>query len=563
MRIMICTLLFLLPIAVFAQTPTQITIGPDTHPIPITGFNLNSLTKPSWQNESFTDSVRALHPTVIRYPGGTTSQYWDWKNGKVWPLSYWQNGTFQNHQNLGQATSVPHKLEDFKMAIDMLEAEPLFVLNVLSDDLESQMDFLRHANQIGLSVNWIELGNEMYFLEQDFINRYPLPEDYANEMLVWIDSIQSEFPDARIAAIGASESPFTPSGDNTPARIQFWNDAMLDILPDGINLTFHRYYRHGNNASGVEIGRTLAHAFSGYRDEEKYTVDSLPQGRNAWWTEYNLTDNLTGNHMVATSWLHGLFTGILHLNKLSNPKNEMIIMHQITGKEPFGALDSYFIDGDTIQNHITPLGKAMGLIHQAEYNATLAHPLQFSTNPNQSWNATDYPSLMGWAFQGDDIQQFIILNCSPQAFDLNVSEVSDENFHYEQIHSSAPTSLDPTSNHIVSIQGNTTGSIMSPAYSLTLIDLNPTITSLDNTQMSGIEYTIYPNPSHSDLNLDFKKIFNGNISIIDLNGQLLYHETLSDKNSHSIHIHHFPRGHHFVKIKNTAGVSSIIPVIFK
>lgn len=538
----------LLPLMALGQVSSQVSLSNNTRTTPTTGLNLNSITKPSWQNQSFLDSTAALLPNMIRYPGGTTSQYWDWRNGKVLPLSFWQNGTLQNHQNLATAEAVPHRLEDFKVAIEKLGVEPMYVLNVLTDSLESQMAFLRHAKAIGLSVNWIELGNELYFLEEDFVGKYPSPANYASEMRVWIDSIWAEFPNANVAAIGASESPKSNNGGNSPPRLTRWNDLVFPILQEGVDITFHNYYKHGNNVTGVDVNRTFATAFDGYKTKESFTVDSLTQGRKAWWTEYNLRDDLSGNHIVATSWLHGLFTSILHLEKLSNEKNRVIIMHQLTGKEPFGALDSYFVNGDTLSNVITPLGKAITFIHKAEAQTENATQLNFSNNPMQTWNTISYPSLIGWRFQGADTDKLLLLNCSPEAFELDIAAFSDKGFSYEQLSSRDLTRLDPTSEALRLTKGSTSSKLSSVPYSLTVVDLNNTVLNIEKSISHTAAISLYPNPASSTLVMDFPEAFSGKLQLMDINGKVLLEKSLEKKMTHSIDVSTFTSGMYLLRV---------------
>lgn len=538
---------------VLAQTNTVVTESTNTRTSPKTGINLNSLTKPTWKNSFFLDSVQALNPHILRYPGGTTSQYWDWRNGKVWPISNWQNGIFKNHQNLALLPAVPHKLEDYKIAIDSLDAEPLFVLNVLSDTMESQLNFLHHADNIGLEIKWIELGNEMYFSKTDFVNRFPTPSDYANEMLVWIDSIQADFPNAKIAVIGVSENPFTPNGDSSPSRVKDWNDAVFSIIPTNIDITFHRYYSHGNGGNTVDINKTFASAVIGYQEEESFTVDSLSLGRKAWWTEYNLTDNLNGNHRVATSWLHGLFTSLLHLKKLENPNNEMLLIHQITGKEPFGALDSYFSSVDTLNNYITPLGKAISLLNKAEQNTTKATKLDFSTNPTITSNGNAFSSLWGWRFQSIDRDNIIILNTSSQQFDLNLKAFSYQTYNFRQITSTHLTTLDPKSNNIQITNGTSPNNLLIEPYSLTMVDLNNIVLNTKEIWNAEHSMVIFTNPAQTELTIQFENLFSGFLKLFSLEGKLITSKRIENKKNEFIPINDVANGIYFLNIFSLEG----------
>lgn len=50
------------------------------------------------------------------------------------------------------------RLEDFAVTLAATGTAPLFVLNMLTDTLASQLRFLAHAESLGMPINFIELG---------------------------------------------------------------------------------------------------------------------------------------------------------------------------------------------------------------------------------------------------------------------------------------------------------------------------------------------------------------------------------------------------------------------
>ena len=48
------------------------------------GYNSNTWNSgPKWDVDEFRHAVGRLFPGIIRYPGGTISNYWDWRTGNV------------------------------------------------------------------------------------------------------------------------------------------------------------------------------------------------------------------------------------------------------------------------------------------------------------------------------------------------------------------------------------------------------------------------------------------------------------------------------------------------
>ena len=47
---------------------------------PLMGYNAHMSDAPSWHQQNFEQTLSKLHPNTLRYPGGSNSFYWDWKN---------------------------------------------------------------------------------------------------------------------------------------------------------------------------------------------------------------------------------------------------------------------------------------------------------------------------------------------------------------------------------------------------------------------------------------------------------------------------------------------------
>ena len=528
---------------------TIITANTNNNPrsIPKVGYNSNALTMPSINNQSFVDSVRKLEVPVFRYPGGTNSQYWDWQNGKSLPPSAWVNngGTLQNYAYIGTTPMVPLPLAEFKRFIDSLGAKPLYVLNVLSRNLSDQMNMLRAAQNIGLEVELVELGNEMYFQDADFITRFPTAGAYAREMNIWTDSIKAQFPNSKIAVIGTTEMPTMQNGNPMPARIRYWNDSIFTFYNYNDAITLHNYFRHNNTAQTPNATQVLSSAFSEWQIGKQYSVDSINNGMDIWFTEYNMNDDLD-NYRVATSWLHGLFSSLIHLQLLENSKIGMIINHQITGAAPFASLASYTSFGDTLSNRHTAEGNAMRILHKTYKNMDFADKLTFSNNPAIAFKSFNYPSLIGWTFFNSNKKNIIVLNVSNSAFTFNASTFTNGSFDYETITSNNITQTNVTTSNLLISKGIATN-INIPAYSLTLLEEN-LLPSINQTQPNNALFNIYPNPVNTSVTIELKENFPSEIYIFNLQGQSILKKHISE-NITLLDINNLPSGIYFIQTR--------------
>src|ERR1700744_2272265 len=138
-----------------------------TKPMPLYGYNGLNTHGPSWTNTAFRDSAAALQFRAIRYPGGTVGDYWDWKTGWFVKESEINDQENKPHvlTDMASYNKLPYSptgLDQLKLIVDQTKCEVIFTLNMVTKDLNDQIEMLKYAQSIGLPVKWVELGNEYY-----------------------------------------------------------------------------------------------------------------------------------------------------------------------------------------------------------------------------------------------------------------------------------------------------------------------------------------------------------------------------------------------------------------
>jgi|GEM_PF-6140655 len=407
---------------------------------PFVGFNQQGLSDPLASDTEFYDLLESTSPTMLRYPGGVESQYWDWQAGGIIDEKNWTafGGDLVNNFNLSQVPQPSNILENFKQKIDKLGAEPLYCLNVLSSTLEEQVDMLLHAESIGLPVNYIELGNELYLSEEDYLNKYPTAEDYALAMRTWIPVIRENFPAAKIGICGTGIS------GNRPDRQINWNEPLFDLAENVDAIIMHPY--PGSVAEGRQnfdetlLPTILSSPFKrnqfnaiGPPGNPTAGINAFPENWEVWFTEYNLFEfnpEQPGTPIsLASTWIHGLFSGLLTVLPIRNERVTVLLSHVThTGIPSFAAIVTEY---QLNNNNLVRIGdwdlSAYGMVHQLIFNAaknrTSVSNLTFSKNPNFFDDGTIvYPSLVGAMFQGAD-QSAIIFNIGAQEKTIDVTEL--------------------------------------------------------------------------------------------------------------------------------------------
>lgn len=461
-------------------------------------FNVNSVRVQSWQNDKFTTAVRSLSPQTLRIPGGEVANYWNWRRG----------GLVQNLGSLPQGLPpflrgrdrnyTSSQLEDFHMGLKTTETAPLFVLNMLTSTLDSQLEMLRQAKHLGIPIQSIELGNEFYISLRNYRSIFPRPADYAQQAALWTTRIKQEFPEAKVSVVGVIDK-----GQSFPRqkyRRQNWNRIVLpSTLESADAATLHIYPQHGlgpaikSSSQGYpffseqEIPLILGEPFRQWDIlKQADGFRTVPQDKKIWITEYNLFEKIFYQNKgrqpkVMGSWAHGLYTLAMSLLFLEDSRVEKICNHMLVGNSLFSAIyanDRSFINPTDSKAKTAPFalsatGSSLRLLGQASKTATTARQLNFIGEAIMSGKQKfQYPALYGWLFSNPkNHQQAIIMNLSGRAVPIDLSRLSVQQLQFSQV-SGHPRILVTGPGILTEKSGRITGDMTLPAYSVTLLSGN-------------------------------------------------------------------------------------------
>ena len=455
-------------------------------------YNVNSTQVADWSDPNFTTAVNDLNSAILRIPGGDVGNYWNWQRG----------GLIQNTNSL--PTGLPFflrfkarqytagKLADFKAGLDATNTEPIFVLNMLTSSLESQLQMLEAAADLGIEIKYVELGNEFYFNIPNYKTKFPNPRAYGLEAKTWAEAVKREFPDAQVSVVGIVPTP------DKPARLQNWNKVMRGTgLKTADAITLHIYNDHGLDSQPDQTN-----SYPDFTDEEAAIIlgepfrnwqnllndsnyQAIPNNKQIWITEYNLFEDIfqNGNEQpmprVAGSWAHGLSNLATSLLFLEESRIESICNHSLTESSIFGAIlntsDSFVNPADE-DMQATPMslsatGSALSLLGKATQEMTTATSIEMISgmqlNGKDDFN---YPAIYGWQFSNETEKTAIVINLSNQEKKIDVSTLFDSP-SYQQL-SGAPRDLVNNPNVLIKTNGvatNPTNVIPLTAYSVTQI----------------------------------------------------------------------------------------------
>ena len=446
------------------------TFGTINHPIPydIFGFNGANTIKAdqSWNdllnNQAPLTRLQDLNARVLRYPGGTLGNYWDWRKG--WFLSSHDLPTgillpekYDPDPPTNTNINIPFddKLETFLKCLSRSYAKPMWQMNVLTSDFNYQLATLYASKVAGVKSEYVELGNEFYLGDSDNRLIFPNVDHYAEKAMEWSSRIKSipPFSSTKIAALGA-ESAY----ESEPGRRRLWLGRLLENLNGNSDIdaiTLHPYFgakfTGPNNSQTCPSGLTNADirkAFATIIQESRdFVNDEIAQianaGKETWITEFNLFDT---KHAVHGTWFHGLFTSSMLLTYLEGNNVTKIMPHTLSGDGIFSGMYSNSDGLNFGQNsggflgylscnasptpltrqwELTALGNAVALITTAADGATSVKNVDFS-GPNavvlDGNVSSDIYELSGWYFYKEVVKgDFILVNYAenPKPVDLD------------------------------------------------------------------------------------------------------------------------------------------------
>ena len=352
--------LILLSSSVFSQTSITPVLSTTTVPIhDFFGFNGQNTNESGfgYDNSAVINSLSLINASTLRFPGGTVANYWDWKNGNyIDPISP-ATGCFGLPSDFGSTFPQNNNtLANFKIALNKTSAKPIWTLNLLTDDLASQLSMLSEAKCLGLPVEYIELGNEFYLNNDCYEEKFPYAISYGEFIKDWIPQIRSRFPNVQIACVG------TTTYNNAPDRRLNWNRKLSTYLatlpvnerPDAF--TIHDYKASGlgiNNCNSIDFSLpkcnsgnyntysshlfgTVYHNFNQIIADDFFDINQGGNNYKFWITEYNLLDR---DNNIHGSWAHALHTAEMTLLYLKNANEiDLADCHTLIGNGIFSAI---------------------------------------------------------------------------------------------------------------------------------------------------------------------------------------------------------------------------------
>lgn len=520
-----------------AQT-VSVSISATTRPLHPNayGYNNNEAFTPSWTATATQSAVADTYANILRYPGGTTANYFNWETGQgyvptnkaAWTLpaarntytganegaapagfvgpegannpSAYSTGSGTNGNPLSAFLAGLQAINTTRLARGLTPVRPTYVVNLGTSadycvpDLEHQLDALQAFKDAGQFPEFLEMGNELFIdaAFPDYTDQFPTAEDYADRVKEFILAVRQRFPGQAFKWGIPVVKNVTPVNNTTGDRSSAWARKTLNrlaqspspLLPHAV--IFHYYTTSTNDASPAAVYGSAFNAYSNAnwlnffpRPDSSHlngTANVEGDGR----TEQDIAIWITewgmsgqSSNPAGDQWFYALHHAAMGLLQLRSPRFEMATCHVIFAGSSWSHLQT------TSPYSKQNLGWGTYALNRATAAKTEARELSFSPNSTNGSGSTAYPTLYGWEFSrsgGDDRQQ-LILNFSDSAQTVSTSGLG--NARYEILARDPLAVVNGTDAAFASAGGQTFGNLGStlvlPPHSITRLytDLTP------------------------------------------------------------------------------------------
>lgn len=408
-----------------------------------------------WASAALRRALPLLNTRVIRFPPGGKSKSWNANDGwyiapedQFSPASLIYDPKLRcveiNEVATAEAATLPvNRMLEFRHVLTGNDARALYVSNLYAD-MDFEVQVIRHMLNLGITLDYVELGNEFYLRGQTC--GFRTPADYAASVNNYLNVLHNT-PGLDHIRVGIVGSAFTTEDGldiSNGCRRMTWNAELLPLLnglKSGDAITFHLYPKCGlpNSKAPIvepsDIPSILSKAYAeteDFRNHEMKIFEQYPH-LDAWITEYNLTDP---PFIIHGSWVHGLYLGLFTLRLLELPKVRLVNTQTMVNNASRGL---FFADAKsyTLNDGWSTIGKdvptqpwgltAGGLmikqIADALRYCSKATLLRFEQAPVLS--NTNYPLLYGWTFDKDlGDKQSLLFNFSSEPMLVEISQLA-------------------------------------------------------------------------------------------------------------------------------------------
>jgi hypothetical protein len=378
-----------------------------------------TLTRAAFANAKVTDAIRLLRPFVLRFPGGTLANFYDWQSDRIVPpVDFPALKKFVDKQ-----ASVTAGQQDFLQLCRQLKVNPLFVFNLYQPNTPDNFLWVQSLEeQEGLlKVKRWELGNEMnlnpWHPSRGWVREVKTVEEYVERARPLGKRLLEKYPNLLLAV--NAESPmylFSENPDTDFILGSTWNKRIANDFDyyNAVSMHVYLYHQPRWNASAVErtqwlciLGDILP---EGLAQWHRRFFDNLP----LWLTEFGVAGRDTVEHQT---WGFGFAELNAILQLLNKPGPVTLVLKHLLCSQGIGRVAFQFqYNANNKESTLNwlPSGIAFRWLTQELAHSNDIGKLTFDDMPTISgflqYKDQNYPQIFGIALRGDTSNGIFLVN---------------------------------------------------------------------------------------------------------------------------------------------------------
>ena len=416
----------------------QLTLESITRDIPTANFGGQTWRGPSWQNSAFVDSVATMYPDLLAFP--PSPDLWNWETGWFYSQQFLDTCCVDSIElSWGQVNADVLEITplNFQNALNQLEAEGLYCLNMISSSFSKQLTDINYGINNGVLFERIRLGDEMEKAGNELsISHFPTAQDYAFACDNYIDTLRSLLPNTKIAVSAGNYGSWNP-------RAQYWNEALYNMSNPADAFRWSAFFYLKDSDTIFTTKQLLAYPFDQIPNNEEVRgfSDTITELQDyELWVGYNITDN-TLDKRYLNRWSLVLMLSASHNLFLRNNLVKDISLFNVGGifdnwdaldtennfrKRATGVFASIWNKAKLDKNQATPISIPSKFIDTASYY-----------NNNGTMRSINYPKIFGWRFENNNNYNgsIIITNISSDTITVSINNVLAGGVTWEKWHS--------------------------------------------------------------------------------------------------------------------------------
>ena len=318
------------------------------------------------------DTLEYIGAKRLRLPGGDIANFMNWDEGRIiGDAKADEHGDGRRYGKYSDFDRTPEplpfhlrwqthkefKLEDVASVVKNGRFELTWCVNILTGGgggetaLAKEVRHLKEAEALGMSVDNIELGNELYFTIPNY--RWSIADGegaiensagYARRAARWAQRMRQEFPDAKIYAIGSDGHHYQDQDWNE----QLVNHGVFDYV-DGVTIHPYHSINEASNAQLSDVGNAqraeeiAIASLNQLKDTlNNPKLDLIPDDKRILITEHAVIEDSnnpkTGRVVWGNTWASSLCLTLHNLTFLVDGRIEGADLHVLTGNPQWEAI---------------------------------------------------------------------------------------------------------------------------------------------------------------------------------------------------------------------------------